>query len=158
MSFVLDQLDLKILGLIQSTGRMAAAKIGEQVGLSESACHIRLKRLYKSGVVVGDTTQVDLSKIGSHTVIYTWVSLSDDQRDTQAKFEQHVNQVAEVVECDYVSGEFDYLLKTVVRNFEDYLAIFEELQQQANIVKYQTFLRVRNTKNNVPPLLKLFGA
>lgn len=143
----LDKLDLRILKVLQRDGRLSNAKIGAAVGLSESATFARLKRLEKSGAVVGFPGQLELKKISAHVIVFTLITLEDDRNEQLRKFEAQVEERPEITECHYISGGYDYLLTSIAPDFERYMLVIDTIREaNENIRQYSSFLSVRRTK------------
>lgn len=154
----IDQFDLKILDVLQNEGLIAAAKVAEQVGLSESACLVRIRRLKKQRIVSGAHARLDLSRLGSHVIVLTWVSLEDDRDVRLKKFEREVLKFQEIIECNFVTGPYDYLLRTVTQDFDAYVKIINTLRaRDENISNYESCIRTREIRNEKPSVVSLFS-
>ncbi|MEM7569551.1 MAG: Lrp/AsnC family transcriptional regulator [Pseudomonadota bacterium] len=154
----LDRLDLNILKVLQTDGRLSNAKIGGKVGLSESATFARLKRLEKSGAIVGFPGQLDLKKVSAHVIVFTLITLEDDRNEQLRRFENQVAESPEITECHYISGGFDYLLTSVAPDFERYMQVIDAIREaNDNIRQYSSFLSVRKTKQTPASLDVLTG-
>ena len=149
----LDRIDIHILSHLQRNGRVTNVDLADAVGLSPSACLIRVKRLEKAGYVTGYGAHVQLEKLGDLQVVFTQVTLSDHRREDFARFEAAVRNVDEIVECHLVSGGFDYLLKFVTRSVTHYHSIAEDvLRQGVNIEKYFSYIVIKSpfVRNHYP--------
>lgn len=116
----LDLTDRKILTELQADGRISNTELSRKVGLSESPCLRRVRKLEEDGVITGYSTLLDRRKLGLEIVAYVQVNL--DQRseaDTNA-FVQAVRKVPWIVECVAISGTHDYLLKVAARNIDHF--------------------------------------
>jgi len=115
----LDKTDRKILNELRLNGRIANAELAARVGLSESACLRRVKRLEEDQVVERYTAKLNLPKLGwsmSLMVIITLKGQTD--RDLRA-FERAVSEVPEITECFLTTGEGDYILRVLARDAAD---------------------------------------
>ena len=116
---LMDQLDRELLTLLQRDGRISNAKLARAVALSPPAVHARIKRLEEQGYIERYTAIVNREQLGYDMLCFIHLSL---QLHTTAQLEQIRSQIVampEVLECHHVTGEFDYLLKVVVRNRRD---------------------------------------
>lgn len=116
----LDLTDRKILTELQADGRISNTELSRKVGLSESPCLRRVRKLEEDGVITGYSTLLDRRKLGLEIVAYVQVNL--DQRieaDTNA-FVQAVRKAPWIVECVAISGTHDYLLKVAARNIDHF--------------------------------------
>jgi Lrp/AsnC family leucine-responsive transcriptional regulator len=115
----LDKTDRKILNELRLNGRIANAELAARVGLSESACLRRVKRLEEDQFVERYTAKLNLPKLGwsmSLMVIITLKGQTD--RDLRA-FERAVSEVPEITECFLTTGEGDYILRVLARDAAD---------------------------------------
>ncbi len=112
----LDETDLAILRLLQEDGRVSNAEVARRIGLSAPATHARVKRLEEAGAVRGYATVLDREQLGFDMICFISVSLQLHQFEAIERFKELVQDMPEVMECHHITGEFDYLLKTVFRN------------------------------------------
>jgi len=115
----LDTTDLAILRLLQFDGRVSNVEMARRVGLSAPATHARVKRLEAAGVIRRYTALLDREAMGFDMVCFINVSLQLHQYEAIERFKELVQDMPEVQECHHITGEFDYLLKTVFRNHDE---------------------------------------
>ena len=116
----LDQIDRKLLLLLQTDGRLSHADLAQRIGLSASACFRRLQRLEQSGVIAGYAALLDGEAIGRPTTVFIEVTLSGQGSAVLDAFERAVAACPDVLECHLMSGDFDYLLRVAVADMRDY--------------------------------------
>ncbi|MCK8492754.1 Lrp/AsnC family transcriptional regulator [Spirosoma sp. RP8] len=116
----LDAIDQKILALLQENSRLTIQEIGQRINLSKTPVHERIKRLEREGVIDRYVSILDKKKLGNILMVYCQVTLDRQTRDAFAEFEAAVRGLPEVLECNRVSGSFDYLLKIISRDMETY--------------------------------------
>jgi Lrp/AsnC family leucine-responsive transcriptional regulator len=116
----LDEIDRKILKLLQKNGRMTNAALAEAVGLTATPMLQRIKKLEQRGVIRGYAALVDPAAVGRGTTAYVLVKQSIHDLDTHARFVEAMGEYSEVLECRHIAGEEDYLLKVVVRDIAEY--------------------------------------
>jgi DNA-binding Lrp family transcriptional regulator len=117
---VLDQKDLEILKLLQQNARMTIKEISEKVHLSTTPVHERIKRMEESGVIQQYVTLLNASKIGKGLMVICYVSLRQHSKHAGDKFIKSILEMTEVLECLTISGEFDFMLKVVAANMDEY--------------------------------------
>jgi DNA-binding Lrp family transcriptional regulator len=122
----LDRFDLKILAHLQSDGRCSNVELADAVGLSQSPCLVRTKRLQDAGVIRGYGADIALEKLGRYVIVFSEVTISRHRRHDLRKFEEVVAGHREIVDWYNVSGGYDYLLKIVAPS----VARFQELMEQ----------------------------
>jgi DNA-binding Lrp family transcriptional regulator len=123
----LDKFDIKILVHLQREGRCSNVDLAASVGLSESPCLLRTKRLQEMGVIRGYGAEVALEKLGSHVIVFSEVTLGSHRPHDFRKFEAGAEKYREIVECYNISGGYDYLLKIVVPGIAYFQALMERL-------------------------------
>ncbi|HEU5013444.1 MAG TPA: Lrp/AsnC family transcriptional regulator, partial [Roseiflexaceae bacterium] len=112
----LDDKDRAILNLLQREGRISNADLARRVGLSQPATFARVRRLEQDGYICGYAAQLNREKLGYGMMCYVHVSQQLHQRRELEKLREALLDMPEVLECVFVTGEFDFLLKVVLRN------------------------------------------
>lgn len=115
-----DAKDLAILRLLQEDARMSVKEISEKVHLSPTPVHERLKRLEQSGVITQYVALLDATKLGRGLMVICYVSLRTHNKKAGASFIKGIMEMAEVVECLTISGQFDFMLKVLVADMNAY--------------------------------------
>ena len=123
MEAEIDALDEAILRALQRRGRMSNADLSEAVNLSPSACHRRVQRLEKAGVIRDYVALLDARKVDRPTTVFVEITLQGQADEILDAFERGVARVPEVLECHLMAGTADYLLKVVARDTEDFARI-----------------------------------
>jgi DNA-binding Lrp family transcriptional regulator len=117
----LDQIDVRILSVLQRDGRTTIQKLAGKVALSPRACLDRVRRLEASGVIAGYQAVIDLAHLSRPINVFAEIIL--EKQAQQRRFERRLGALEEVVECWEVSGTVDYLARFVCRD----LAAYQEL-------------------------------
>jgi DNA-binding Lrp family transcriptional regulator len=117
---VLDEIDLSILRLLQQNARMTVKELAENVHLSPTPVHERVKRMERSGVIKQYVALLDAAKVGKSLMVICYVSLQQHNKDAGGKFIQAILGMDEVLECLTISGQFDFMLKVVAENMDAY--------------------------------------
>jgi DNA-binding Lrp family transcriptional regulator len=125
----LDRFDLKILAHLEREGRCSNVELADAVGLSQSPCLVRTKRLQDIGVIRGYGADIALEKLGNHVTVFSEVTISSHRPFDFRKFEGAVDGHPEIVEWFNVSGGYDYLLKIVAPGVGHFQALMERLLQ-----------------------------
>ena len=116
----LDETDKKILRLLQEDAHLTLKDIAKQINLSLTPVHDRVKRLEHEGIIEKYVAILNKKKIGKNLTVYCQVTLIKQTHDTAEGFNQLILDLPEVVECNFVSGSFDYMLKIVVPDMESF--------------------------------------
>ncbi|XVJ65465.1 MAG: Lrp/AsnC family transcriptional regulator [Lacibacter sp.] len=136
---MLDKTDLSILRLLQQNARMTVKEIAEKVHLSTTPVHERIKWLEQSGVIKQYTAIVNHAKVKKGLMVIVYVSLKAHSKTAGARFIKHIHELDEVIECYNISGEFDFMLKVVAENMDDYYNFHvNKLSQSENIGNVQS--------------------
>ncbi|MGA9659911.1 MAG: Lrp/AsnC family transcriptional regulator [Asticcacaulis sp.] len=120
MSDLIDELDAKILELIQEDASLSVADLAERVGLSPSPCWRRIKRLEDLNVIKKRVTLLNPEKLGMGFEVYVSVKLSLPSRANLEAFEAHMENWPEVVSCQTVTGHEDYMLRVMTHDMHAY--------------------------------------
>lgn len=140
----LDPFDIKILVHLQREGRCSNVDLSAAIGLSESPCLLRTKRLQEIGVIRGYRAEVTLEKLGSHVIVFSEVTISSHRPSDFRKFEAEAGKYHEIVECYNVSGGYDYLLKIVAPNISYFQALMDRLlEDDIGIEKFASRIVLR---------------
>ena len=115
----MDKIDLRIVAELRRDGRLANTELASRVGLSESACLRRMRRLEEEGFVERYTAKLDLAKFGWGMSLLVRITLkAQTDRDLRA-FEKAVSAVPEITDCFLTTGEADFVLRVFARDAAD---------------------------------------
>ena len=120
MPYTLDNTDRRILRVIQEEARVSNAELAERVGLSPSPCWRRVRTLEENGVIERYVTLVNAKAVGLPINVFATVTLEKQAESALELFEKAVKKRPEVMECNLMTGEFDYLLRVVVPDLAAY--------------------------------------
>ncbi len=123
----LDLLDKRILTLLQTNARASLGTIGDEVGLSASACSRRLAQLEAKGAIALYRAELAAELFGLSSVAIVQVTLSSQSESALKAFERAINECRRVVTCDLMSGGVDYLVRILVADLNDYERLHREV-------------------------------
>jgi len=123
----LDALDRKILACIQDHPDLAIAELADRVGLSQTPCWRRLKRLQENGTITGRAWLLDPARLGLSVTVFAALRLGKHDEDTLNKLEMEAGARPEIIECFSMSGESDYLLRIAVQSVEHYEKLLKKV-------------------------------
>jgi len=148
-----DAIDLKIISLLQTDGRMTAQDVAAKVGLSASPCARRIRILEEGGFIKGYVAVVDEAKFGLSVSAFASVKLARQHEDDLDKFAHSVSRWPEVVDCYLMTGPRDYLLRILVRDLAEYEAFLKNkltrLEEVASIETSFALTQIKRT-NSLP--------
>lgn len=127
MDFVLDSIDRRILRELQRDATIAIAELAQLVGLSQTPCWKRIKRLTDAGIVTRRVALLDREKLDLGLVVFVSVRTSRHDQEWLDAFARAASSMPEVVEFYRLSGDTDYLLKVLVRDIAAYDAFYKRL-------------------------------
>ncbi len=143
----MDRINLRLLSVLQQEGRITNQDLADRIGLSPSACLERMRKLEQESVLQGYRAQVDLDKVCPSITVITTVTLHDHRKEHMDHFEQAIRALPEVVECQQVSGVFDYMLRIVCRDMQRYQALSDELiEAGSGIIELSSHVVMDRTK------------
>lgn len=119
-SAALDRIDIKILRALQADGRLTNADLAQRVSVSPATCHRRTQRLFADGYITGVRAEIAPGAVGLGALVMVGVVLDRSTPESFAEFETAVLAMKEVLDCNLVAGDFDYLLKIRVRDMADF--------------------------------------
>src|SRR5690606_11796123 len=116
----MDDMDRKILSVLQSDSSQSVAEMAEKVGLSHTPFWRRLKGLEKDGVIRERVSVLDPKKLGLDVTVFANIKLRQHDEETLEAFEREVAEFPEGVECYSMGGETDYVVRALVASIEEY--------------------------------------
>ncbi|GGP25125.1 Lrp/AsnC family transcriptional regulator [Silvimonas amylolytica] len=116
----LDQYDRHILSLMQQDGRISLAKLAERIGLSETPCVRRLKRLESDGYINSYHAVLSRKALALGVLAFALVHFGEHDRTLYDRFEHEIQGIERIVACHSVAGSADYLLQIVAKDMDDY--------------------------------------
>jgi Lrp/AsnC family transcriptional regulator, leucine-responsive regulatory protein len=145
---ILDRTDKILLSHLQRQGNMPLVELAEKANLSASSCHRRVKLLEQRGFIIGYAAALDRKALGLANEFFVEVSLATQTEEAFNKFEKAVQSVPEILECHLMSGQFDYLLRVVAKNAEDYERVHRtKLARLPGLQRIQSSLALRTVKD-----------
>jgi Lrp/AsnC family transcriptional regulator, leucine-responsive regulatory protein len=147
VSTKLDSIDRNILTELQREGRLSNQDLAQRVHLSPSACLRRVKTLEDSGVIAQYVALVNPRAVGKHGISFTIINLESMNTPQLEAFEQAVRDQPEVLDCYYVAGSNDYLIRFAYHDAEDLERFHAEvLMRLPNVARSNSLLVLRTVK------------
>jgi len=116
----MDDIDRRILAVLQEDGRISLADLSVRVALSPSPCLRRIRRLERSGIIARYVAVLDQSKVGLPVSVFVSIKLESQRVEALERFKKAITKWPEVLECYLMTGPRDYLLRIVVADLEAY--------------------------------------
>lgn len=122
----MDSLDYEILCCLKENARENATNIGAKINLSTSAVIERIKKLESSGLIKQYTTIIDQNVSGRELTAFISVRLEHPKYNES--FCKVLDEQEEIVECHYIAGDFDFILKVITTSAQT-------LEERLNFIK-----------------------
>lgn len=143
----LDSIDRAILNELQRDGRLSNQDLAQRVHLSPSACLRRVKRLEETGVIAQYVALVNPKAVGKQGTSYTIINLERMTTAALAAFEQAVQDSPDILDCFYVAGTNDYVIRFAYKDAEDLERFHTHvLMQLPEVARSNSMLVLRTIK------------
>ena len=146
MAKVMDELDRRILSLIQYNARASFAKIAKRLGVSEGTIHIRVKKLQERGVIKGFYTILSPEKLNKSLTAFIAIKVNPlEYQDVLSK----LIEVPDIYEIHDVTGEFYAILKVRTRDKDSLAKIIDQIGAIKGVLSTQTMVVLRTVKEQL---------
>jgi len=149
----LDEKDKAILRVLQTNAKATVREIAAQVHLSTTPVHERIKRMEEEGVILQYATLLNHSRINKGLMAICYISLKEHNKKSGGKFIKTIQEMPEVIEFYIISGAFDFMLKVLAGNMDDYYNFHvNKLGQVDNIAQVQSTFIMGVIKDGQPQI------
>ncbi|MPM01562.1 Leucine-responsive regulatory protein [bioreactor metagenome] len=142
----MDRLDMEILKVLQKNARASLSDIGQKVNLSVSAVGERVKKLEASGVIDRYVAIINGSFFHKDLTAFMFISLENPSYIDS--FQAFVHGENDILECHYITGNYDYVLKVVTNNPATLETLLNKIKSVPGIIKTYTNVVLATCKNN----------
>ena len=150
-----DEIDKKILNILQENGRITNADLASKVGLSPPPMLERVKKLEKNGVITKYVALLDPKKINKSTIVFVSISLARHRIKSIDQVKEEFQTFPEILECYSITGEEDYLLKVMVQDVEEYENfMLHKLAKIPAISRIKSFIVLSTVKYETKTLIE----
>lgn len=123
----MDDMDRKILRLLQEDSSISVSDIARTVGLSASPCWKRINRMQAEGLIKRQVAVLDADKLGYGLTVFVSIKTGEHSGDWLISFAETVQGMPEVLEFHRMAGEVDYMLKVVVPDMKSFDLFYKKL-------------------------------
>lgn len=144
----LDSVDKKILEELQKDCKQSIKQLASKVNLSITPTHERIKKMEVSGVIDKYVALLNLETIDKSLIVYCQVTLVKHQESAFKEFEEYMAKLDEIIEVSYIAGVYDFLLKVVLKDMNEYQDfVLKKLSQLEVISNIQSSFVMKQVKN-----------
>jgi Lrp/AsnC family transcriptional regulator, leucine-responsive regulatory protein len=146
----IDAFDLKILQIIQENNKITSEVLAKEVGLSSSACQRRINSMRKVGIIQKDVSIIDRNFIGRKITIVVQVLSDKEGIEYDDEFKKTMLKAPEVMQCYYVTGDYDYVLIATFKDMEEYEIFTKKyFLNNSNIKRFSSMVVMNRVKENL---------
>ncbi len=145
-----DDIDRKLLKLLQSDSKQTNKALSNNLNLSVTAVYERIKKLEREGVITKYVALIDKKSVDKGFVTFCSIKLVQHTKNYVVDFEKEVTKLEEVLECYHISGDYDYLLKVVVADMDEFRAfLVKKLTTISHIGSTQSTFMINEVKHTI---------
>ncbi|KVV55643.1 AsnC family transcriptional regulator [Burkholderia territorii] len=150
MPIKLDAIDRRILRALQRNSNQTNAQLAEEVGLSPTPCLRRVHLLEEQGVIDAYVALLNPAAVELRFTAFVRVTLERQDKTTVERFAHEMEQAPEVLECHLMAGSYDYLLRVIAKDLDDYQRFqMETLTQIEGVRNVETEIPLKRIKQTV---------
>lgn len=147
MSRALDEAEKRLLRVLQHNAGLSVDELAAQTALSNSSVHRKIRKLEQDGIIEKYVAVLSADKLDSFLTIITLVEMISDRPDSLAKFRAKIKAEEYVQQCQYVTGESDFVLISVLPDMAAYDALCQRLfSEDSQVKKFRTIVSLRREK------------
>ncbi len=140
-----DAIDRQILDLLQERDRPVAV-LAEEIGLSQTPCWRRIRKLEEAGVIRGHVAIVDPRRVGVPLTVFMGITAPRHEISWLNQFRELIESIPEVVEAYRLTGSTDYILKVMVPDIETYDTVYKSMIQRLEFSQINSSISMEELK------------
>lgn len=145
----LDRFDQRLLELLQRDARRPVPELAEEVGLSSPACYKRIRRLRENGAIESEVAVVRPKTLGWGLSMIVLLVLEREGNRTVSALLKSLSEHPQIVECSNVTGDYDFAVRVVARDMEDYGDLAESLfADDERIRSFKTLVIIKEAQGD----------
>ncbi len=148
-----DEKDLSILRILQKDAKLSVRDIAARINLSPTPTHERIKRMEKLGIIKEYTAVLDRKKVNKGMMVICMVALNAHNKKMAGQFIEEVSRLKEVVEFYNISGDFDFMLKILAPNMDEFHEFFVNKLSEIEGIGQTKSIFVMNSIKESPQIL-----
>ncbi len=143
---MLDNMDIKILTILQEDSTLPVAEIGKKVGLSTTPCWRRIQKLEQDGVIQRRVALLNPKSVGAGVTVFVAITTNQHNAAWLERFDVVVRNFPEIVEAYRMSGQVDYMLRVVVPDIESYDRFYKDFIGQIDLTDVSSSFAMEQIK------------
>ena len=144
----IDQIDRSILRALQRDASLSQRELADQVGLSQNACWRRLKALQDAGVILGQTIRIDPKAVGLGLTVFVMIRTRHHSQGWLETFRKEVSAIQNVVDFYRIAGDYDYMLKVVAEDMNDFDRVYQRLIARLDLDTVTSLITMEQIADN----------
>ena len=146
---MLDEIDIKILSVVQKNAGLPLSEISKRVGVSPTPCWNRIKKMEEVGVISARTIVLNRKAINLSIVVFLSIRVSHHSKDWIDRFQNIIYKYDEIIETHRLTGsDTDYMLKIVAPSIEEYDNFQQKLIGELEFTKMSSSISLQEMKNS----------
>ena len=129
----IDQVDLKIVSLLQKDASLSIKEISSKIGLSPTPCWTRIQKLQDKGIIKRKTAILDPIKLGYNNRVFIFIKTSKHNSNWSDQFKGYILKQDNVLGLYRISGSYDYLIDVLSKNIKDFDKFYKNLIENVEI-------------------------
>lgn len=149
LHYKIDQIDKQILEILQENAKITNAQLSKDINLSPAPTLERVKKLEHAGYIQSYHARLDGQKLGLGVATFVSIKLNKHNKESNENFVRQVRAIDEIVECHYVTGSSDYVLKVVSKDIDSYQSlIMNKISEISEVDNMQTMVILNTIKDS----------
>jgi Lrp/AsnC family leucine-responsive transcriptional regulator len=149
----LDSFDTRILRILTADGRKTWRDLSDEIGLSLTPTLRRVRLLESKGYILGYTTRLDERRLGGGIEALISITLEKQSEEALTGFERLIEKVLEVTDCFQMTGDYDYLLRVVVKDLDHYQSMLTTLSRIPMLARINSSFVLKTVLRRATPVL-----
>lgn len=146
-SHTLDKVDRRLLNLLQKNNQISTRELADAVHISQPTCLRRIRDMRDAGIISADVAMIDPFALGYGMLAFLEVSLDNQSDEHMQAFESNMVREAEVMQCYFVSGDYDYFLVVHVVDMDAYYQFVRRvISGSGNVRHFQSRFPMKRAK------------
>jgi Lrp/AsnC family transcriptional regulator len=145
-SITFDEIDQKILDILQNDSDTSVNAISETVGLSVTPCWRRIKRMEEAGLIKKRVVLVDQARANVPMTVFIAVTTSRHEINWLERFCELIGEIPEIVEAYRLTGTVDYILKVVVSDMAAYDRVYKTMIERLEFNQINSMISMEELK------------